>query len=472
MTIRWIVAIRWMMIPAIPPRPRNMRYMMRRGLILAALVLLIAAAGPAASHAQDGVPASDTLLITSTTQGVNHLPHTGITVEIPYASVITPTHLTITRTDAQVTIKAIDTYGVPLDRFEVPVVIALPTVDGVFPQTARAPDITALPVIPAASAGDSIIVLAGWPAQITVLPVEQAGEPDADTDTGRWYVIFDAHGIYAQPAWGVYYDSMIYLGPLEHFAPDMVEHDPAFDTITYLDLPSPADIGRYRDRFVPEDRTNPGAYRVLGWVYGDRLPDIARALRATIPDDPDLPAPGEPYAPIDLILPFDCAQPWVVTWGYHHSTPQNRFAVDFAADYPNGAQGQPAYAAHAGTVFLKRYGTPEHMIEMGFAVRVAADDGITSTVYGHMDPPGTLALWGVSADDVPDYEWVEVGKADQGQVIGITGRAGYATGAHIHFALWSWDQSLYQPVPLGPLTDFVRGMVLPPHLRDNCSRYR
>jgi murein DD-endopeptidase MepM/ murein hydrolase activator NlpD len=169
-------------------------------------------------------------------------------------------------------------------------------------------------------------------------------------------------------------------------------------------------------------------------------------------------------------LPFDCAENWVVSWGYHHSTPQNRFAVDFAAETPLGTQGQPVYAAHAGTVYLKRYGTPEHLIDVGLSARVIAADGITSTIYGHLDPPGTFALW--NEKSLPDFEWIEVGSAAQGEMIGVAGRTGYATGAHIHFALWSWDQSLYQPVPLGPLGEFVRGLRIPIHARRGCDVYR
>ena len=100
----------------------------------------------------------------------------------------------------------------------------------------------------------------------------------------------------------------------------------------------------------------------------------------------------------------------MVSWGYHHSTPQNRFAVDFAT----GAPEQPVYAAHAGTVYLKRYGTPDHLIDIGIAARVVADDGITSTVYGHLDEAATLALWRLAADVLPDFEWIEVGQAAAG----------------------------------------------------------
>ena len=49
--------------------------------------------------------------------------------------------------------------------------------------------------------------------------------------------------------------------------------------------------------------------------------------------------------------------------------------------------GPPVYAAHAGTLYLKRYGTADWQIDMGFAARIVAEDGITSTIYGHLDIP-------------------------------------------------------------------------------------
>lgn len=140
-------------------------------------------------------------------------------------------------------------------------------------------------------------------------------------------------------------------------------------------------------------------------------------------------------------------------------------------DFATGAPEQPVYAAHGGTVYLKRYGTPDHLIDIGIAARVVADDGITSTVYGHLDEAATLAFWRLAADVLPDFEWIEVGKAAAGTVIGVMGRTGYATGPHIHFVLWAWDQSLYQPVPLGPLGEFTRGQIIPSARRPSCEIY-
>lgn len=395
------------------------------------LILAILLASSAVTAQTD-----DSLLITPTTQGTFHLPETGIALEIGYASVTGPTRLTVTRQDTAYDIRAITEYGAPLVRFEMPLIVSLPGSDP---------------------------LLIGWPQQI---------ELTTSVESERWLVIFDAHGIYAQPAWDKLPDRIIYLGPLEHYTPDLIEHDAKWETLVYTDLPSGADVSRYRERFLPENRANPGAFRVLGWTYAYDLPDLARALRATIPNDPDLPAPGVPRTPLPLILPFDCAQNWVVSWGYHHSTPQNRFAVDFAAETPQGTQGQPVYAAHTGTVYLKRYGTPEHLIDVGLSARVVAADGITSTIYGHLDPPGTFALWNLDETSLPDFEWIEIGSAAQGEIIGVAGGTGYATGAHVHFALWSWDQSLYQPVPLGPLGEFVRGLRIPPQSRRGCDVYR
>jgi murein DD-endopeptidase MepM/ murein hydrolase activator NlpD len=403
----------------------------------------------------------DTLILTPTTQGVFHLPETGLTLEIGYASVNDTTRLSVTRSGAAVTLQAWDASGAPLARFEMPLIATLP--------------------------GGAAPLLVGWPGTVdpSAAPTD-TGDPLA----GIWLVVFDAHGIYARPAWDAATDSILYLGPLEHFTPDLVEQTLTIGGITFAEsppversilrtgsdtgttaLPTAARAARYRDRFIPEDLGNPGGFMLLGWAHERNLPDVARALRATIPDDPDLPAPGVPQAPLRLILPFDCAANWVVSWGYHHSTPQNRFAVDFAVEAPGSAAGQPVYAAHTGTVYLKRYGTPERLIDVGLSARVVAQDGITSTVYGHLDPPGTFARWGIDGGDLPDFEWVELGTVAQGQVIGVAGRTGYATGPHIHFALWSWDQSLYQPVPLGPLTVFERGLRIPGDLRASCEVY-
>ncbi|MBN1201012.1 MAG: hypothetical protein JXJ20_04070, partial [Anaerolineae bacterium] len=317
------------------------------------LALLIAALlhSPTA-RAQDGESTGDTLLITPTTQGIVLLPATGITLEVGYATVKVPAHLTVTRTESaagtRYTVAAVDDYGDPLDRFEMPLIASLPPGDGPWPTTALATTSQALPAARATSAADPVAVVIGWPQTFTLAPAP----PVDSVDAGRWLVVFDAHGIYAQPAWTAAPDSSVYLGPLEHYKPALIDHDLERGTLSYTisppeqravlrtdtqngepvvtRLPTAAHAPRYADRFLPEDRGNPGGFALLGWTHADHLPDVVRALHATIPDDPNLPAPGVPHAPIRLILPFDCTQTWVISWGYHHSTPQNRFAVDFA----------------------------------------------------------------------------------------------------------------------------------------------
>ncbi len=68
----------------------------------------------------------DSLLITPTTQGHFRLPDSGLTLEIAYATVNTPTHLTITRQDsangARYTVAAIGADGAALKRFEMPLI--------------------------------------------------------------------------------------------------------------------------------------------------------------------------------------------------------------------------------------------------------------------------------------------------------------------------------------------------------------
>ncbi len=342
--------------------------MIRRAGAIALVLATLLAFTPARAAPED-----DTLLITPVTQGVFRLPQTGVTLDIGYATVTSPTRLEVSCTAGACTLRATSADGVPLERFEMPVIATLPVQDG------------------------SQIALVGWPGMLDLSPATAPLPVSPDGD--RWLVVFDAHGLYALPAWAPLPGQTVYLGPLEHFAPDMLDplpdsgplryeaappiqrailrHEITGDQTTTLTLPTAARAARYRDRFVPEDLGNPGGFLLLGMAAGRDLPDLAIALRATLPDDPDLPAPGQLGAPLRLALPFDCTLDWVVSWGYHHSTPQNRFAVDFAAVGPNGAQGQPVYAAHVGTVALKWYGTPDHLIDVGLSARVTAPDGIT-----------------------------------------------------------------------------------------------
>ncbi len=405
----------------------------------------------------------DTVLITPEVQGHIPLPNTDFALEFGYGTVNRPIQLTVANFGGTVDVTATDTQGARVTRFELPILLLIPA--GNNPLHVEPAQGGAVPAAMNAS-GSVLAAVVGWSQ---TLRVEHAGT--STSDPNRWIVVFDAHGLYAQREGNTSPEDVLYLGPLEHYTPDLIEHDPVLEALTYTALPSGAASSHYRDRFLPEVRSNPGAYRVLGWTHADRLPDLVRALRSTIPDDPDLPVPGAANAPLPLLLPFDCGADWVVSWGYHGSSPQNRFAVDFAAELAQGTAGQPVYAAHAGTLYLKQYGTDGALIDLGFAARVVAADGVTSTVYGHLDPAGTLARWSFTPDDVPTFEWVEAGTVAQGEVIGVAGGTGYATGAHIHFALWAWDQSLYQPVPLGPLTDFTRGLRIPAVSRRSCDRY-
>jgi len=435
--------------------------MIRRWLLLA--LWLIGWGAPGTAAAPPAPTARDTLLITPTSQGVFSLPATGVTLDLAYATVEGPTRLAVTRQGDAYRLAAADASGRPVALFALPLLATLPLPNGPLTVIVNAPGALAPDLAPA------------------------PGAPLAD----RWLVVFDAHGLYAVPAWAALPDAIEYLGPLEPFTPDLITPGDRVGPYTFaasppvqrriirtgpdggrLALPSAARAARYRVRFAPEDLGNPGGFALLGSTTAERLPALVRALRGAIPHDPDLPPPGEGRPPLPLILPFDCAADWAITWGFHHSTPQARFAVDFAPLTAGGAQGQPVYAAHAGAVWLKPFGGPDRWIDLGLAARVVAPDGVTRTVYGHLDPDATLARWGLTLAALRPFEWFEVGAAAQGAVIGAAGRTGYATGAHIHFALWSWDQSLIPPVPLGPLTSFARGQVIPAARRAGCELYR
>ncbi|NDJ78539.1 MAG: hypothetical protein GYB65_19995, partial [Chloroflexi bacterium] len=81
---------------------------------------------PQPSRALDA--ARDSLLITPTTQGVFHLLETGVFLEVGYASVETPTQVTVTRQGGDggaLAISASDETG-PLLRFEMPLIAVLP----------------------------------------------------------------------------------------------------------------------------------------------------------------------------------------------------------------------------------------------------------------------------------------------------------------------------------------------------------
>jgi murein DD-endopeptidase MepM/ murein hydrolase activator NlpD len=106
---------------------------------------------------------------------------------------------------------------------------------------------------------------------------------------------------------------------------------------------------------------------------------------------------------------------------FSHTDPQNRYAVDFAADI-----GTPVLAARGGTVMqvesdfdkaglnLEKYGGRANF------VRILHDDG-TMGLYAHLQEAGVL---------------VRVGQRVQaGQQIGLSGNTGFTTGPHLHFAV-------------------------------------
>ncbi len=137
--------------------------------------------------------------------------------------------------------------------------------------------------------------------------------------------------------------------------------------------------------------------------------------------------PGDPRAvPQDVVyaLPLPQRAPRV-DQGYggrfSHSDPQNRYAIDFAAE-----QGTPVLAARAGVVMqvesdfdkagldLEQYGGRANF------VRIVHEDG-TMAVYAHLQEDGVLVRPGQ--------------RVRTGQRIGTSGNTGFTTGPHLHFAL-------------------------------------
>lgn len=137
--------------------------------------------------------------------------------------------------------------------------------------------------------------------------------------------------------------------------------------------------------------------------------------------------PGDPSArprDVDYLLPL--RQPkFRIDQGYgggfSHKDPQNRYAVDFAAD-----TGTPVLAARDGVVMqvesdfdraglnLEKYGGRANF------VRILHDDGAMS-LYAHLKTEGAL---------------VRVGqRVRAGQQIGLSGNTGFTTGPHLHFAV-------------------------------------
>lgn len=152
--------------------------------------------------------------------------------------------------------------------------------------------------------------------------------------------------------------------------------------------------------------------------------------------DPSLPGqfelrldgiPGDPSArprDVDYLLPLR-QRALQVDQGYggsfSHTDPQNRYAVDFAADV-----GTPVLAARAGVVmqvesdFDKAGLNREKYGGRANFVRILHEDG-SMALYAHLKPEGVL---------------VRVGQRVQaGQQIGLSGNTGFTTGPHLHFAV-------------------------------------
>jgi murein DD-endopeptidase MepM/ murein hydrolase activator NlpD len=137
--------------------------------------------------------------------------------------------------------------------------------------------------------------------------------------------------------------------------------------------------------------------------------------------------PGDPAAqPRDVVYQLPLRQKSSrIDQGYggrfSHTDPQNRYAVDFAADL-----GTPVLAARDGVVMqverdfdkaglnLEKYGGRANF------VRILHDDG-TMAVYAHLQEGGVLVRLGQ--------------RVRAGQQIGLSGNTGFTTGPHLHFVV-------------------------------------
>jgi len=107
--------------------------------------------------------------------------------------------------------------------------------------------------------------------------------------------------------------------------------------------------------------------------------------------------------------------------GFSHNDPQNRYAVDFAANI-----GTPVLAARDGVVmqvendFAKAGLNRERYGGRANFIRILHDDG-TMALYAHLREEGAL---------------VRVGqRVRAGQQIGLSGNTGFTTGPHLHFVI-------------------------------------
>ncbi|GAB3349436.1 peptidoglycan DD-metalloendopeptidase family protein [Lysobacter tyrosinilyticus] len=106
---------------------------------------------------------------------------------------------------------------------------------------------------------------------------------------------------------------------------------------------------------------------------------------------------------------------------FSHNDPQNRYAVDFAADI-----GTPVVAAREGVVmqvendFAKAGLNREKYGGRANFIRILHDDG-TMALYAHLREEGVL---------------VRVGqRVRAGQQIALSGNTGFTTGPHLHFVV-------------------------------------
>jgi hypothetical protein len=137
--------------------------------------------------------------------------------------------------------------------------------------------------------------------------------------------------------------------------------------------------------------------------------------------------PGDPSArprDIEYLLPLQ-QRGTRVDQGFggtfSHSDPQNRYALDFAAD-----EGTPVIAARDGVVmqvesdFDKAGLNREKYGGRANFVRILHDDG-TMALYAHLKTEGVMVR--VSQ------------RVRAGQRIGLSGNTGFTTGPHLHFAI-------------------------------------
>ena len=137
--------------------------------------------------------------------------------------------------------------------------------------------------------------------------------------------------------------------------------------------------------------------------------------------------PGDPSArprDVEYLLPLrqrDFRIDQGFGGSFSHDDPQNRYAVDFAADI-----GTPVLAARDGVVmqvendFAKAGLSREKYGGRANFIRILHDDG-TMALYAHLREEGAL---------------VRVGqRVRAGQMIGLSGNTGFTTGPHLHFVV-------------------------------------